>query len=182
MDISTLDWMAPETKAQALLKLSRITIKIGYPDNWRDYTALQFREDDLVGNVMRATSFEYQRNISKLGRPVDRTEWETTPQDVNASYNPQMNEIVFPAAILQAPFFDETADDAANYGGIGMVIGHEISHAFDDRGSQYDGDGNLRDWWTAEDQCSVGCPDKKPLVAEYSAFGAHTRTAFERWH
>ena len=169
LDIGMLDWMGPDTKAQAQLKLSRITIKIGYPDDWRDYTALEFREDDLVGNVMRAMVFEYQRNISKLGKPVDRKEWETTPQDVNASYNPQMNEIVFPAAILQAPFFDETADDAANYGGIGMVIGHEVSHAFDDRGSQYDGDGNLRDWWTVEDRARFAAKTK-PLVAEYGAF------------
>jgi predicted metalloendopeptidase len=168
-DIGMMDWMGPDTKAQALLKLSRITIKIGYPDEWRDYAALQFREDDLVGNVMRAMSFEFQRNINKLGRPVDRTEWETTPQDVNASYNPQMNEIVFPAAILQPPFFDVTADDAANYGAIGMVIGHEISHAFDDRGSQYDGDGNLRDWWTAEDRSRFDARTR-PLIAEYSAF------------
>ena len=168
-DIGTLDWMGPDTKAQALVKLSRITIKIGYPDRWRDYSALKFREDDLVGNVMRAMIFEYQRNIDKLGKPVDRTEWESTPQAVNASYNPQMNEIVFPAAILQAPFFDATADDAANYGGIGMVIGHEISHAFDDQGSQYDGDGNLRNWWTAEDRARFAAKTK-PLVTQYSAF------------
>ena len=168
-DIGTLDWMGPDTKVQALVKLSRVTIKIGYPDRWRDYSALKFREDDLVGNVMRAMIFEYQRNIDKLGRPVDRTEWESTPQAVNASYNPQMNEIVFPAAILQAPFFDATADDAANYGGIGMVIGHEISHAFDDQGSQYDGDGNLRNWWTAEDRARFAAKTK-PLVTQYSAF------------
>jgi putative endopeptidase len=168
-DIGTLDWMGPDTKAQAQVKLSRVTIKIGYPDRWRDYSALKFREDDLVGNVMRAMIFEYQRNIDKLGKPVDRTEWESTPQAVNASYNPQMNEIVFPAAILQAPFFDATADDAANYGGIGMVIGHEISHAFDDQGSQYDGDGNLRDWWTAEDRARFAAKTK-PLVTQYSAF------------
>jgi putative endopeptidase len=169
LNISMLDWMGPDTKAQAQLKLSRITIKIGFPDDWRDYGALEFREDDLVGNVMRAMRFEYQRNIDKLGKPVDRMEWETTPQDVNASYNPQMNEIVFPAAILQAPFFDATADDAANYGGIGMVIGHELSHAFDDRGSQYDGDGNLRDWWTSEDRARFAAKTR-PLVAEYGAF------------
>jgi putative endopeptidase len=168
-DIGTLEWMGPETKAQALVKLSRITIKIGYPDRWRDYSALKFREDDLVGNVMRAMIFEYQRNIDKLGKPVDRTEWESTPQAVNASYNPRMNEIVFPAAILHAPFFDATADDAANYGGIGMVMGHEISHAFDDQGSQYDGDGNLRSWWTTEDRARFDAKTR-PLVAEYSAF------------
>jgi putative endopeptidase len=168
-DIGTLEWMGPDTKAQALVKLSRITIKIGYPSHWRDYSALKFREDDLVGNVMRAMRFEYQRNIEKLGKPIDRSEWESTPQAVNAFYNPQMNEIVFPAAILQAPFFDPAADDAANYGGIGMIIGHEISHAFDDQGSQYDGDGNLREWWTADDHARFAARTK-PLVAEYNGF------------
>jgi putative endopeptidase len=168
-DIGALEWMGPDTKAQALVKLARITIKIGYPSHWRDYLALKFREDDLVGNVMRAMRFEYQRNIDKLGKPIDRTEWESTPQAVNAFYNPQMNEIVFPAAILQAPFFDPAADDAANYGGIGMIIGHEISHAFDDQGSQYDGDGNLREWWTADDHARFSARTQ-PLVAEYNGF------------
>jgi len=168
-DIGALEWMGLDTKAQALVKLARITIKIGYPSKWRDYSALKFREDDLVGNVMRAMRFEYQRNIDKLGKPIDRSEWESTPQAVNAFYNPQMNEIVFPAAILQAPFFDPAADDAANYGGIGMIIGHEISHAFDDQGSQYDGDGNLRDWWTADDHVRFAARTK-PLVAEYNGF------------
>ncbi len=168
-DLVHLDWLAPETRQQALLKLSRLAIKIGYPERWRDYSALKFRADDLVGNVMRATSFEYRRSIDKLGRPVDHSEWETTPQTVNASYNPQMNDIVFPAAILQPPFFDAGAEDAANYGGIGMIIGHEISHAFDDQGSRYDSDGKLRDWWTAEDHARFKSRTAE-LVAEYSSF------------
>lgn len=168
-DINTLNWMAPETRTEALLKLSRITIKIGYPNRWRDYSALRIRADDLVGNVMRATSFEFRRNVGKLGKPVDSMEWESTPQAVNAFYNPQMNEIVFPAAILQAPFFDASVNDAVNYGGIGMVIGHEISHAFDDQGSQYDGDGRLRDWWTPEDHTRFAALTQ-PLVDEYNRF------------
>jgi len=122
-------------------------MKIGYPNTWRDYAALQISRNDLWGNVMRANEFEYRRNLDKLGKPVDRNEWQMTPQTVNAYYNPPMNEIVFPAAILQPPFFDARADDAVNYGGIGGVIGHEISHGFDDNGSQYDADGNLRDWF-----------------------------------
>jgi putative endopeptidase len=169
LDISASDWMGPETKSEALVKLQKITIKIGYPNSWRDYSALKFREDDLLGNVMRAMQFEYQRNIDKLGKPMDRGEWESPPQTVNASYNPQMNEIVFPAAILQPPFFDAAAEDAANYGGIGMVIGHEISHAFDAQGSQYDGDGNLHDWWTEEDHNRFAAKTR-PLVAQYEAF------------
>jgi len=168
-DIGTLEWMTPETRTQALLKLSRITIKIGYPNRWRDYSALRIRADDLVGNVMRATSFEFQRNISKLGQPIDRSEWDSAPQAVNASYSPQMNEIIFPAAILRAPFFDAAVDDAANYGGIGMVIGHEISHAFDDQGARYDADGKLRDWWTAEDHARFAARTR-PLIAEYDGF------------
>jgi putative endopeptidase len=168
-DIDTLDWMSPDTRAEALRKLSRITIKIGYPNQWRDYSALRFREDDLIGNVMRANSFEFHRNIDKIGRPIDRTVWESTPQTVNAFYNPQMNEIVFPAAILQAPFFDAGADDAVNYGAIGMVMGHEISHAFDDQGSQYDGEGRLRDWWTTDDHERFAARTA-PLVREYNGF------------
>jgi putative endopeptidase len=168
-DIATLAWMSPETRNEALLKLSRITIKIGYPNRWRDYSSLRFRDDDLVGNVMRASSFEFQRSIDKLGKPIDRTEWESTPQTVNAFYSPQMNEIVFPAAILRAPFFDAAVDDAANYGAIGMVIGHEISHAFDDQGSQYDGDGRLRDWWTTADHERFAALTA-PLVNEYNGF------------
>src|ERR1700693_3286592 len=168
-ELGTLEWMAPETRTQALLKLSRITIKIGYPNHWCDYSALRIRADDLVGNVMRAMSFEFQRNIAKLGRPIDRTEWDSTPQAVNAHYTPQMNEIVFPAAILQAPFFDAAVDDAVNYGGVGMVIGHEISHAFDDQGARYDADGKLRDWWTAEDHARFAARTR-PLIAEYDGF------------
>jgi putative endopeptidase len=168
-DIATLAWMSPETRTEALRKLSRITIKIGYPNRWRDYSPLKFRDDDLVGNVMRASSFEFQRSIGKLGKPIDRTEWESAPQAVNAFYSPQMNEIVFPAAILRAPFFDAAADDAANYGAIGMVIGHEISHAFDDQGSQYDGDGRLRDWWNTADHERFAALTA-PLVDEYSGF------------
>ncbi|HMD58736.1 MAG TPA: M13 family metallopeptidase [Steroidobacteraceae bacterium] len=168
-DIGSLAWMSPDTRTQALAKLSKISTKIGYPSQWRDYSALQFNEQDLVGNVMRAHAFEFQRNINKLGQPVDRTEWDLTPQTVNAYYNPEMNEIVFPAAILQPPFFNPRADDAVNYGAIGMVIGHEISHGFDDEGSQYDGDGNLRDWWTADDHARYAARTQA-LVAEYSAF------------
>ncbi|MFO1265558.1 MAG: M13 family metallopeptidase, partial [Rubrivivax sp.] len=127
------------------------SVKIGYPDKWRDYSALEVHADDLVGNQLRSAHFEQQRMAHRLGGPVDRGEWLMTPQTVNAYYNPLLNEIVFPAAILQPPFFDAAADPAVNYGGIGAVIGHEISHGFDDQGRQFDGDGNLRDWWTAAD-------------------------------
>jgi putative endopeptidase len=150
--ISALDWMGEQTKARALEKLDLFTPKIGYPDTWRDYSALRIERGDLLGNVRRATEFELDRDLAKLGTPVDRSEWFMTPQTVNAYYNPGLNEIVFPAAILQPPFFDVTADDAVNYGAIGAVIGHEIGHGFDDQGSKYDGDGNLRDWWTQEDR------------------------------
>jgi predicted metalloendopeptidase len=167
--IETLDWMSPETKREALVKLSKFTPKIGYPDQWRDYNALQIQRNDLVGNVVRARRFEYQRNIAKLGKPIDRGEWHMTPQTVNAYYNPRMNEIVFPAAILQPPFFNAAADDAVNYGGIGAVIGHEISHGFDDQGSQSDGDGNLRDWWTRQDHEQFA-RRTRALVAQYSAY------------
>ena len=149
--IDTLDWMGPETKVEARLKLSTFNPKIGYPKTWRDYSALEIRSGDLVGNVMRARIFETRRNLAKLGRPVDRDEWMMLPEWINAYYNPELNEIVFPAAILQPPFFDAQADDAVNYGAIGAVIGHEISHGFDDEGSQYDEKGNLRDWWTPRD-------------------------------
>jgi len=167
--IETLDWMSPETKQEALVKLSKFTPKIGYPDQWRDYSALEVKPNDLVGNVMRAQRFEYQRSIAKLGKPIDRGEWEMTPQTVNAYYNPRMNEIVFPAAILQPPFFNPAADDAVNYGGIGAVIGHEISHGFDDQGSQSDGDGNLRDWWTKQDHEKFALRTQA-LVAQYGAY------------
>jgi putative endopeptidase len=167
--IDTLDWMSPETKQAAQAKLAKFMPKIGYPDKWRDYSALEIRMDDLVGNVMRGNAFEYRRNINKLGKPVDRGEWGMTPQTVNAYYNPELNEIVFPAAILQPPFFDPKADDAINYGCIGAVIGHEISHGFDDQGAQYDGDGNLRDWWTPADHAKFK-EKTQALVAQYSAF------------
>jgi len=168
-DIGTLDWMTPETKQQAQVKLSKIMVKIGYPSKWRDYSTLTIRPDDLLGNVARSVEFEFQRNINKLGKPVDRTEWGMYPQTVNAYYNPEMNEIVFPAAILRPPFFNAAADDAVNYGAIGSVIGHEISHGFDDQGSQYDGDGNLHNWWTDEDHKRFEAKTKA-LVAEYGAF------------
>jgi putative endopeptidase len=167
--IDQLDWMGPQTKVQAQAKLAKFTPKIGYPKRWRDYTRLEARADDLLGNLMRANAFEYQRNIDKLGKPIDRDEWGMTPQTINAYYNPELNEIVFPAAILQPPFFDAKADDAVNYGAIGMVIGHEISHGFDDQGSQYDGDGNLHDWWTAEDHERFKAKTQA-LVAQYSAY------------
>ncbi|WP_286364358.1 M13-type metalloendopeptidase, partial [Escherichia coli] len=132
------------TKKEAQAKLAKFTPKIGYPNKWKEYAALTVKRDDLVGNVMRSREVEYNRELNKLGKPIDRDEWIMTPQTVNAYYNPELNEIVFPAAILQPPFFDMAADDAVNYGAIGAVIGHEISHGFDDQGSQYDGDGNMR--------------------------------------
>jgi predicted metalloendopeptidase len=171
-DIDTLDWMTAETKQKARAKLAKFTPKIGYPDKWRDYGALEIDKNDLVGNVIRAQTFEYNRNLNKLGKPIDRSEWGMTPQTVNAYYNPEMNEIVFPAAILQPPFFDPRADDAAIYGGIGSIIGHEISHGFDDHGSQYDGDGNLLDapgWFTQTDLDKFKAKTRA-LVAQYSAY------------
>jgi len=150
--IQELTWMSDDTKKAALVKLSKFHYKIGYPDKWRDYSAFKVVPGDSVGNDIRGSEFEYQREVDKLGQPVDHSEWGMTPQTVNAYYNPEMNEVVFPAAILQPPFFQANADDAVNYGGIGAVIGHEISHGFDDQGSQYDGDGNLRSWWTDEDR------------------------------
>jgi predicted metalloendopeptidase len=166
--IDTLDWMGPETKKQAQAKLATFKPYIAYPDKWRDYSALQTKKDDLVGNVHRAHSFAFQRGINKLGTPVDRDEWSMTPQTVNASYSPVRNSITFPAAILQPPFFDPKADDAVNYGGIGAVIGHEISHGFDDQGSKYDEAGNLRDWWTKEDRANFSAKTAV-LVKQYSA-------------
>ncbi|MCK9195100.1 MAG: peptidase M13, partial [Nevskia sp.] len=167
--VDTLDWMSPETKKQALEKLAKFSPKIGYPKNWRDYSALTVTAGDLIGNVARANTFEYKRNIDKLGKPIDRDEWGMTPQTVNAYYNPELNEIVFPAAILQPPFFNVAADDAVNYGGIGAVIGHEISHGFDDQGSQYDGDGNLRQWFTEDDLKNFKAKTKA-LVEQYAAY------------
>jgi putative endopeptidase len=164
--ISELDWMSPVTRERALAKLERFTPKIGYPDVWKDYSALEVRADDLLGNVRRAGEWYTDHELGKIGRPVDRTEWLMTPQTVNAYYHPRMNEIVFPAAILQPPFFDADADDAANYGGIGAVIGHEIGHGFDDQGSKYDGDGTMTDWWTPEDRAEF---DRRAqaLIAQY---------------
>ncbi|WEV78464.1 peptidase M13 [Janibacter cremeus] len=149
---ATSTWMGEETKQEALRKLEAFTPKIGHPVRWRDYSALEIVEGDLVGNVRRVAAFEVDRALAKLGGPVDRDEWFLTPQTVNAYYNPGLNEIVFPAAILQPPFFDAEGDDADNYGGIGAVIGHEIGHGFDDAGSTFDGQGNLRDWWTESDR------------------------------
>jgi putative endopeptidase len=171
-DIGKLDWMSPETKQKAQDKLAHFATKIGYPDKPRDYSQLTFARNDLVGNVMRANAFEYRRNVKKLGGPVDRAEWGMTAQRVNAYYNPELNEIVFPAAILQAPFFNPRADDAVNYGGIGAIIGHEISHGFDDQGSQYDGSGNLLTppgWFTQADLEKYKARTQA-LVQEYSAY------------
>ncbi|MGZ3184560.1 MAG: M13 family metallopeptidase [Telluria sp.] len=167
--IDTLDWMSPATKKEAQAKLAKFTPKIGYPTKWKDYSGLVVAKDDLVGNVMRSRQLEHNRAVGKLGKPIDRTEWLMTPQTINAYYNPEMNEIVFPAAILQPPFFDAKADDAVNYGAIGAVIGHEISHGFDDQGSQYDGDGNLRDWWTAEDHKNFSAKTNM-LVEQYNGY------------
>ena len=151
-DIPVLTWMGPETKKEALEKLQAFQIKIGYPDKWRDYSALSIERSGYLSNVHRSISFEHARSLHKIGKPVDRTEWGMTPPTVNAYYRSTMNEIVFPAGILQPPFFDPKADDAINYGGMGAAIGHEITHGFDDSGSQFDGQGNLRDWWTKEDR------------------------------
>jgi putative endopeptidase len=168
-DIRDLDWMSPETRQKALEKLAKFTPKIGYPDKWRDYSKLEIRRDDLLGNVRRAAAFELDRDLAKLGKPVDRSEWGMTPQTVNAYYNPLFNEIVFPAAILQPPFFDRDADDAVNYGAIGAVIGHEIGHGFDDQGSKYDGDGNMKNWWTDADRKEF---EKRAemLIDQYNGF------------
>jgi putative endopeptidase len=166
---SSLEWMGTDTRAQALDKLDAFTPKIGYPDVWRDYSTIEIDPDDLVGNVRRSTAFEVDRNLAKLGRPIDRTEWFMLPQTVNAYYMPSMNEIVFPAAILQPPFFDPEADDAVNYGGIGAVIGHELGHGFDDQGSRYDGTGALRDWWTEADRERFDALSQR-LIEQFSAF------------
>jgi predicted metalloendopeptidase len=167
--ISGLDWMSDATRHEALEKLTKVQTKIGYPDKWRDYTRLEIAAGDLFGNTQRAAAFEYQRALDKLGQPIDRTEWQMNPQTINAYYNPLMNEIVFPAAILQPPFFNLQADDAVNYGAIGAVIGHELSHGFDDKGSRYDGTGNLRNWWSEEDRKAFEQRGQK-LVEQYSAY------------
>ncbi len=167
--IADLDWMSATTKKKALEKLAKFKFKVGYPATWRDYSKLRIVPSDLVGNVMRGNDFEYQRNIDKLGKPIDRGEWFISPQTVDAYYSAELNEIVFPAAFLQPPMFDPKVDDAVNYGAIGAVIGHEISHGFDDEGSQYDGDGNLRDWWTKEDHAKFAAKTKV-LVAQYNSY------------
>ncbi len=167
--IETREWMGKGTKKQALEKLSLFTTKIGYPDKWKDYSRLTIRPTLLATNMMAAEEFDYRRDLGKLGGPIDRSEWHMTPQTINAYYNPTMNEIVFPAAILQPPFFNMAADDAVNYGGIGAVIGHELSHGFDDKGSQYDGKGNLRQWWTEEDRAEFERRADR-LVKQYNEF------------
>ncbi|WP_205480638.1 M13 family metallopeptidase [Sphingomonas arenae] len=179
--IDGLAWMAPETKQRARAKLANFTTKIGYPDRWRDMSALEIRQDDLLGNAMRSNRFDYAWNVGKLGQPIYRWEWGMTPMEVNAYANFGMQEIVFPAAILQPPFFDPNADPAVNYGGIGAVIGHEISHHFDDQGSKYDENGRLNEWWTAADKQAFEAATKQ-LVAQYDAYeifpGANVKGAF----
>ncbi len=167
--LQKLDWMAPATKASAREKLAAFTYKIGYPEKWRDYSRLEVRAGDAYGNYVRANRFDYQRNLDKIGKPVDKGEWGMTPQTVNAYANPLLNEIVFPAAILQPPFFDPNADDAVNYGGIGAVIGHEISHHFDDQGRKFDKAGNLTEWWTPQDAERFKVYTDK-VVAQYGAY------------
>jgi putative endopeptidase len=166
ISINELAWMSPDTKVKALEKLGKFRPKIGYPDKWRDYSALQTTPDDLYGNVGRVVKFQRDHELSKIGKPVDRDEWHMAPQTVNAYYNPVMNEIVFPAAILQPPFFGLDHDDAVNYGAIGAVIGHEIGHGFDDQGSKYDGDGALNNWWTDADRAAFE-ERTKALIAQY---------------
>lgn len=167
--ITSLDWMTDETRERALEKLASFSPKIGYPVKWKDYSALDISDNDLLGNIRAISKFEFTDNIARLGKPVDRDEWHMTPQTVNAYYNPVMNEIVFPAAILQPPFFDAEADPAWNYGGIGAVIGHEIGHGFDDQGSKYDGSGRLNNWWTDTDLTEF-TKRTKALVDQYSAY------------
>ncbi len=166
--ITALDWMTDETRARAVDKLDKFTPKIGYPVKWRDYSALTVAPDDLIGNVRAIASFQVDRELGKIGKPIDRDEWFMTPQTINAYYNPGFNEIVFPAAILQFPFFEAGRDAAANYGAIGAVIGHEIGHGFDDQGSQYDGDGRLENWWTEADRTAFE-ERTKALIAQYDA-------------
>ena len=184
ISISDLDWMTPQTRERALTKLDKFTAKVAYPAKWRNYSTLVIDRDDLYGNYQRGYAVNHDRELAKLGGPVDRDEWFMTPQTVNAYYNPGMNEIVFPAAILQPPFFDADADDAANYGGIGAVIGHEIGHGFDDQGAKYDGDGNLVDWWTDDDRSEFGARTKA-LIEQYEGYtpreldrGHHVNGAF----
>jgi endothelin-converting enzyme/putative endopeptidase len=168
-DLQAVSWMTPATRQKALDKLKAITNKIGYPEKWRDYSSVAIRRDDAIGNGFRADQFEFQRQLNKIGKPVDRLEWGMTPPTVNAYYDPEMNNINFPAGILQPPFYDNKMDDGVNFGGIGMVIGHELTHGFDDEGRQFDAHGNLRDWWTPADakefESRTAC-----VVKEYSSF------------
>jgi putative endopeptidase len=170
-DLKSLDWMEPATKTKALEKLDAIAVKIGYPDRWRDYSALEIRPGDAYGNVTRAAAFEFKRQLDKIGQPVDRGEWGMTPPTVNAYYDPQMNDINFPAGILETPFFNPGADDPINFGAIGLVMGHEMTHGFDDEGRQFDAHGNLEDWWTKEDAKKFEAKSQC-LVDEYGGFTA----------
>jgi predicted metalloendopeptidase len=167
--INNLDWMTPETKNKALEKLATMNLKLGYPDKWLDYSSVNVSRESFLQNVLNANSFAFSHNISKVGKPVDRQEWHMTPQTINAYFSPNMNEIVFPAAILQPPFFDFKADDAVNYGAIGAVIAHEMTHGFDDQGRQYDKDGNLTDWWTKADADNFNTK-AKVLVEQFNNF------------
>ena len=167
ISINAIDWMSQETKLKALEKLGKFTPKIGYPNKWRDYSALETSPSDLFANIGHVTKFQRNFELAKIGKAVDRDEWHMTPQTVNAYYNPVMNEIVFPAAILQPPFFALGADDAVNYGGIGAVIGHEIGHGFDDQGSKYDGDGALNNWWSDGDRAAFELRSNA-LIAQYN--------------
>ena len=172
--IDTLEWMGPDTRKRAQAKLAKFSVKIGYPNTWRDYSKLQVTPGNITLSAVTANEFDFQRNLDKLGKPIDRNEWDMSPQTVNAYYNPEQNVIVFPAAILQPPFFNAAADDAVNYGGIGAVIGHEISHGFDDQGSQYDGNGNLLGvpgWFTQQDLERFQLRTKA-LVEQYNAVEA----------
>jgi len=170
-DIGTLTWMTADTRTAALSKLHAVAGKIGYPDRWRDYTALRIRRDDALGNSQRANAFEFKRNANKIGKPVDRDEWGMTPPTVNAYYNPTQNNINFPAGILQPPFYYGGGDRATNFGAAGTVVGHELTHGFDDQGRKYDAKGNLHDWWKAEDARNFD--DRTAcLVDEYNRFTA----------
>jgi len=167
--LNKLDWMTEATRVKALAKFERFTQKIGHPDKFRDYSSVEIRPDDYLGNVRRAEVFESHRQLTRVGKPVDLTEWHMTPETVNAYFNPSQNEIVFPAGILQPPFFDIEMDDAVNYGAIGVVIGHEMTHGYDDQGRKYDADGNLNDWWTADDAKAFDARAQK-VVDQYSAY------------
>jgi len=170
-DINGLDWMGPETRKQAQVKLEAITNRIGYPDKWRDYSSLKVVRGDALGNSLRANEFEFQRQLNKIGKPVDKNDWPYPPMTVNASYDPQLNDITFPAGILQPPFYDNQADDAMNFGGIGAGIGHELTHGFDDEGSQFDAQGNLRNWWTDQDKKEFEARTKC-VADQYSGYSA----------